>query len=78
MAEAGGDVGFTHAGRADEQHVRRVLQEPAGPDLCEEVGVDAGGGVVVEVAQRRSGGQVREPEPAREATFLGGAHLDRQ
>ena len=39
------------------------------------VGVDSGGGVVVEVVQAGGGGQAGEPEPAGEPAGLGGVDL---
>jgi hypothetical protein len=50
----------------------------AGGELGDEVAVDAGGGVVVEVGEGGRGRQGGEPEPAGEAAGLGGVDLDRR
>ncbi len=50
----------------------------AGGELVDQVPVDAGCDVVVEVGQGGRGGQAGEPEPAGQAAGLGGGHLDLQ
>ena len=49
--EADGEVGFADAGRSDEQHVGGGLEVAAGAELVDQLAVDAGLGVVVEVVQ---------------------------
>ena len=45
------EVTTPDAGRADEEHVGRGLQVAAGRELVDELALDAGGCVVVEVGQ---------------------------
>lgn len=76
MAEPGRDVCFPDAWWADEEHVGRSLDEPAGGQLLQEVAVDAGGGVEVEVVRVCPVGRFREPEPAHETPRVGGGDFD--
>lgn len=76
--QADGEVGFADAGWPDEQHVRGLLQVAAGGELVDQGGVDAGGGVVVEVGQGGWGGQGGEPDPPGESAGLVGIDLDRE
>lgn len=68
------EVGFAGAWRPDEQDVGRGLEVAAGAQLVNELAVDTGGGVDVEIGQGRRGGQAGEPQPARQPA--GGAGLD--
>jgi len=65
-------------GGSDEEHVRGLLQVAAGGELVDQGGVDAGGGVVVEVGQGGRGRQGGEPDPSGESTGFGGVDLDRE
>tara|TARA_R100000365_G_scaffold2360_1_gene7519 strand:- start:339 stop:638 length:300 start_codon:yes stop_codon:yes gene_type:complete len=71
-------VGLPDPGRADEEHVGRGVDVAAGAELGEQRLVDAGGVVEVEVVEGGAGGEVREPEPAREAAGFGRGDLDLQ
>src|SRR3954454_16037213 len=65
-AEPDGEMGFPDAGWPDEQDVGGGVEVAAGGQLVDELGVDAGGGVEVEVRQGGWGGQRCEPEPTGE------------
>ena len=71
-----GEVGLADPGWPDQQHVGGGLQVAAGAELGDQVPVEAGGGVVVEVLQAGGGGQAGEPEPAGEPAGLGGVDLE--
>ena len=51
VAETDGEHRLADAGRADEQHVGGVFEEPQGAELVDERAVDRGLGVEVEVAR---------------------------
>src|SRR5690606_470535 len=68
------EVGLTGAWWPDEQDVGRRFQVAAGAQLVDELAVDPGGGVDVEVGQGGRGGQAGEPQPAGQPA--GGGGLD--
>jgi hypothetical protein len=74
--ETDGEVCLPYPRRSDEQDVGGGGEVGAGGELIDEVAVDAGGGVVVEVGEGGRGRQGGEPEPAGEAAGLGGVDLD--
>lgn len=76
--KAGGQHRFAHAGRADEQHVGGVVEEPQSGQIVDEFGINGWLGVKVKVGQPpgcRKGG---EPFQAGLASLVGGIDLDGQ
>lgn len=65
-------------GGPDHQHVRRCLQVAAGAELVDQLTIDTGLRVEIEVVQRRRRRETREPQPADETTGEGGVDLDRE
>jgi hypothetical protein len=57
-------MGLADAGRADQQHVGGVVEEPQGGQFGDELAVHRGLGVEVEVADLPGGGQAGEPGQA--------------
>jgi hypothetical protein len=57
-------------GRPDQQQVGGRFQVAASRQLVDQLGVDARGGVVVEVLQGGRGGQAGEPQPPGQAAGL--------
>ena len=74
--QADGEVGLPDAGWSDQDHVGGGFEVAAGAELGDQLPVEAGGGVVVEVVQGGGGGQAGEPEPAGEPAGLGGVDLE--
>jgi hypothetical protein len=66
------------AGRADQQHVGLLLDEPQGGELVDEPAVQSGLCVVVELLERLVLWEAREPQAPVEPALLGRCDLDRQ
>jgi hypothetical protein len=63
-------------GRADQQHVGFLLDEPQRRELVHQGAVDAGLRGEVELLQRLGRREPGEPHPAGETALLGRLHLD--
>jgi hypothetical protein len=72
VAQADGEHGLADAGRADEQHVGGVVEEPQAGQFGDELAVGGRLGVEVEVGDLPGGGQAGEPGRAGLAPGLGG------
>ena len=71
-------VCFAGPGRADQQDVGRRFEVAAGAEFVDQLAVDAGGGVEVEVVQGGRGGQAGEPQPAGQSAGVAGVDFDGQ
>ena len=71
-------VRLADPGRPNEQHIRRCLEISAGRQLGNQLPIDTGGGVVVEVVERGRCQETRKAEPARQSSGFGGIYLDGQ
>jgi hypothetical protein len=76
VAERQRQVGLADAGRADQQAVGMLFDEPQGGEFADQLAVDAGLGVEVEVLQPPGGGEGGKPQPAGVAAGFGGVDLD--
>ena len=65
-------------GRADEQDVGGLVEEPQRRQVADQSLVDAGLGGVVEVGQGVAGGQAGEVGARGQPAGLGGGDLDRE
>ena len=63
VAQADGEHGLADAGRADQQHVGGVVEEPQAGQLGDELAVDRGLGVEVEVGRSARGRAGRRTGP---------------
>jgi site-specific DNA recombinase len=72
VAQAHGEHGLADPGRADQQHVGGILEEPQGGQLADQLPVDRGLGVEVEVGDLPGGGQAGEPGQAGLPAGVGG------
>jgi hypothetical protein len=72
------EVGFADTGRPDQQHVGGGLDVAAGAELVDQLAVDAGLGIEVEVVQCGWCGQAGETQAAHEASCLRGVDFDRE
>src|SRR5581483_11364961 len=77
-AERDGEHRLADAGRPDQQHVALVLDEAQGGELVDELAVESGLGVVVDLGQRLRAGEAGKAQPPLEPAALGRLDLDRE
>ena len=71
VAERCGEHRFADAGRADQQHVGALFDEPQGGEVFDESAIERWLRCEVELLERLARWQPGEPQPALEAALLG-------
>ena len=72
VAEDRGEHRLANAGRADQQQIGLVLDEPQRREVLDQAAVQRGLGAEVELVERVAGGELGEAQSALEAALLDG------